>query len=319
MDTASRLLLFLDVVEHGSLMKAAESRKIDRSVVSKQISKLEDDLGVRLLNRTTRSISLTAAGGEMIKKASELRMLMQDTFTVAENFHSEPNGLLRIAAAPLIGRRYLQPVINQFQKDYPQVDIELRLDSKVADVVSEGIDLAFRVGEPKDGSFIARRIAQNRMIIAAAPSFIKTYGMPSKIEDLMHLPAATFVSTNARIKEIHYFNKQGHPCTQPMKSVFSANDGEVLIMKTLTGDAYFAGPCFILSDEIAKGDLIPLVTNTHLAEYSGMYAVYPHRDLPKRTLLFFNAVREYIGEEVPIWESNIKDFDNMYRPHYPRA
>lgn len=314
MDTASRLLLFLEVVEQGSLMRAAESRKIDRSVVSKQINKLEKDIGVRLLNRTTRSISLTAAGAEMVKKATELRVLMQDTLTVAENFHSEPNGLLRIAAAPLIGRRYLQPVINQFQKDYPQVDIELRLDSKVADVVSEGIDLGFRVGEPKDGSFIARHIAQNRMIIAAAPSFIENYGMPSKIEDLLHLPAATFVSANARIKEIRYFNEQGNPCTQPMRSVFSANDGEVLIMKTLTGDAYFAGPCFIMNDEITKGKLIPLVTNTHLAEYSGMYAVYPHRDLPKRTLLFLNAARQYIGEKTPIWESNIKGFATMYRP-----
>ena len=175
MDTTSRLLMLLEVVEQGSFAKAAEIRNIDRSVISKQISRLEDELGVRLLNRTTRSFSLTAAGAEMIKKADELRSLLGDTLRMAENYHLEPRGVLKITSSTLIGRRYLQPVINDFQKRFPQVEVELRLDDRLVDIVSEGFDLAFRVGEPKDSSLIARKIARNRLLLLASPAFIETY------------------------------------------------------------------------------------------------------------------------------------------------
>ena len=175
MDTTSRLLMLLEVVEQGSFAKAAEIRNIDRSVISKQISRLEDELGVRLLNRTTRSFSLTAAGAEMIKKADELRSLLGDTLRMAENYHLEPRGVLKITSSTLIGRRYLQPVINDFQKRFPQVEVELRLDDRLVDIVSEGFDLAFRVGEPKDSSLIARKIARNRLLLLASPAFIEPF------------------------------------------------------------------------------------------------------------------------------------------------
>lgn len=173
MDTTSRLLMLLEVVEQGSFAKAAEIRNIDRSVISKQISRLEDELGVRLLNRTTRSFSLTAAGAEMIKKAADLRELLGETLRMAENYHQEPRGLLKITASTIIGRRYLQPVINDFQKRFPQVEVELRLDDRLVDIVSEGFDLAFRIGEPKDSSLIARKIARNRLLILATPEFVE--------------------------------------------------------------------------------------------------------------------------------------------------
>lgn len=313
MDLTSRLLIFLEVVEQGSFIKAAELRNIDRSIVSKQMTKLERDLGVRLLNRTTRSFSLTAAGAEMVKKATELRFILQETVTLAENYHSEPKGVLKIAAAPLIGRRYLQPVINDFQIRYPQVEVELRLDSRVSDVVSEGVDIAFRVGEPKDASFVARKLARNRVIIAASPKFLDTFGKPNNLNDLTDLPAATFVSSTKRVQSLQYLNEAGEHCEHQLKSVYKANDGEVLIMKVLSGTAYFAGPSFIINKEILNGELVPILTNTKLVEYSGMYAVYPHRDLPVRTRLFFDAVRDYIGHEKPRWEETIPNFDNMYR------
>lgn len=313
MDTASRLLMFLDVVEQGTFVKASELRNIDRSVISKQVNKLEDDLGVRLLNRTTRSFSLTAAGAEMVKKAQELRLLLRDTAKIAENYHATPRGLLRIAAAPLIGRRYLQPVINEFQSRFPQVEVELRMDSRVADIVSEGFDIAFRVGEPKDSSFVARKIARNRLILAASPDFILYHGMPESISDLAHLPAATFVSNSTSIQSLPYYNASNELCQQELTSVYRANDGEVLVMAALSGNAFFAAPSFILNDEIQSGALIPILTHVKLREYSGMYAVYPHRDMPARTRLFLDSVRAYIGIDIPLWETKIPGFNNMYR------
>jgi DNA-binding transcriptional LysR family regulator len=312
MDTTSRLLMLLEVVEQGSFAKAAEIRNIDRSVISKQISRLEDELGVRLLNRTTRSFSLTAAGAEMIKKASELRELLGETVRMAENYHLEPRGVLKVTSSTLIGRRYLQPVLNDFQKRFPQVEVELRLDDRLVDIVSEGFDLAFRIGEPKDSSLIARKIARNRLLIVAAPEFIKTYGMPQTIEELVQLPAASYASNAMRVETIDYYDSKGEPCELKIKSVYRANDAEVLLMKAISGTTYFIAPAFIIDKEITQGQLVPILTDVKLKEFSHMYAVYPHRDLPVRTRLFFDAVREYLGKDKPIWENNIPNFEQMY-------
>ncbi|MBL4900749.1 MAG: LysR family transcriptional regulator [Colwellia sp.] len=313
MDTTSRLLMLLDVIEYGSFASAAENRNIDRSVISKQISKLEDDLSVRLLNRTTRSISLTAAGAEMIKKARELRELLNETIRLAENYHQEPRGILKITTSIIIAKYYLQPVINDFQKRFPQVEIELVLEDRVIDIVAEGVDLAFRVGELKDSSLIARKIARNRLAILVSPEFINTYGMPETIEELATLPAASYASRTLRFKSIHYINAKGERCEQLMKSVFRANDAELLLLKALSGSAYVVVPAFIIGDEVKNGDLVPILTDVNLSDYNAMYALYPHRDLPVRTRLFFDAVRDYIGKEKPIWEHNIPNFDNLYR------
>ncbi len=304
--------MFLEVVEQGSFAKAASLRHIDRSVISKQITRLEDELGVRLLNRTTRSFSITAAGAEMVKQAKALRALLNDTFRVAENYHLEPKGLLKIASSTIIGKRYIQPVINDFQKRFPQVEIELLLEDRLVDIVAEGVDVAFRVGEPKDSSLIARKIARNRLLILASPEYLDTYGEPTTIEELGALPAASYSSSALRVESIDYINKSGILAQQAIKSVYRANDAEVLMMKTLSGTTFFTAPAFIVADEVKSGQLKPILTHVHLKEYSGLYAVYPHRDLPVRTRLFFDAVKEYIGKDKPIWENNIPNFDAMY-------
>lgn len=312
MDTTSRLLLLLDVVERGSFSKAALSRNIDRSVISKQISRLEEDLGVRLLNRTTRSFSLTAAGAEMIKKSEQLRELLGDTIRLAENYHQEPRGVLKITAINIIGRRFLQPVINDFQKRFPQVEVELHLDDKVVDIVAEGIDLAFRMGEPKDSSLIARKVARNRYLILASPEFIENFGMPNSIEELINYPAASYSNINIKMDSIAYYNEKNEECEQKIHSVFRSNDGEALMMKVLSGNAYMIAPAFIVKDEVKDGSLVPLLTHVKLKQNRPMYAVYPHRDLPVRTRLFFDAVKEHIGKEIPIWENAIPNFDELY-------
>ena len=313
MDTTSRLLMLLDVVELGSFANAAQTKNIDRSVISKQISRLEDDLGVRLLNRTTRSFSLTAAGAEMVKKARELRVLLGQTVRLAENYHQEPRGVLKITSSSIIAKLYLQPVINDFQKRFPQVEVELRLDDRVVDIVAEGFDLAFRVGEPKDSTLIARKIARNRLAILASPEFINTYGAPKTIDELALLPAATYASNSLRVNSINYIDKDGNHKEKTIKSVFRANDGEVLLLKALSGTAFIVLPSFILAKEVIEGQLVPLLPSLHLSDFSAMYAVYPHRDLPVRTRLFFDAVREHIGKDSPIWENNIPNFEQLYQ------
>ncbi|WP_125718781.1 LysR family transcriptional regulator [Pseudoalteromonas rubra] len=313
MDTTSRLIMLLEVVEQGSFSKAAELRNIDRSVISKQIGKLEEELGVRLLNRTTRSFSLTAAGAEMVKKAADLRLLLQDTVQLAENYHQEPRGLLRITASSYIGKYYLMPVITDFQKRFPQVSVEIRMDDRVVDMISEGYDLAFRVGEPRDSSLVARKIARNKMLILATQRFIDTYGEPKTMADLADLPAASYSSSHLRFESISYIDEAGKPQEQPITPVFRSNDAEALMSKVLSHTAFFTAPAFFFADQVDTDQLVPLLTHVNLPDYSAVYAVYPHRDLPVRTRLFLDAARHYIGEQKPRWERNIPDIDQLYQ------
>ena len=312
MDTASRLLLFLEVTERGSFAKVAEHQGIDRSVVSKQIAKLEEEYGVRLMNRTTRSFSLTGAGNEVLRKAKELKILLAETTRLAENYHSEPKGTLKITSSYSIAERVLQPVINDFQRRFPQVTVELVITDRVVDIVGDGYDLAFRVGELRDSSLVARFLARNRLLLLAAPSFLKRYGNPKTVDELAQLPAAIYASESFRADYIDYINDDNEAVRMTMRSNYFANDIDMMKQKVIAGDCFYLAPAFHIYDEVKQGKLVPIMQNLKLKDFAAIYGVYPHRDLPIRTRLFFDAVKEYIGDQYPIWEDNIPDFQTMY-------
>lgn len=312
MDISSRMLLFLEVTERGSFAKVAEHRKVDRSVVSKQIAKLEEELGVRLLNRTTRSFSITGAGHEVLRKTQSLKALLEDTTRLAENYHQKPKGTLKITCSYSLAQQVLQPVINAFQQRFPEVLVELYITDHVVDIVGDGFDLAIRVGRLKDSSLIARYLARNRLLLLAAPDFIARYGMPTTPEELAKLPAACYAGNRFRVDYIDYVNDKGELDRLPIKYNFAANDVDMMKQHVLSGASYYLAPAFHIHDEVKSGQLVPIMTDMKLLDFAAIYAVYPHRDLPMRTRLFFEAVKEYIGDGVPAWESHIPGFDTMY-------
>ncbi|MDB1123411.1 LysR family transcriptional regulator [Vibrio algarum] len=312
MDTTSRLLLFLDVAERGSYGKAAERRNIDRSVVSKQISKLEKDLEVRLLNRSPRTLSLTAAGVEVKRKAETLRESLRQTIQVAQNFHTEPKGLLKITAITSLTKNILQPVIENFQECYPEVVIELHMNNRLVDVIGEGFDIAFRTGQLQDSSMVARHLARNRSVLVASPEYLRRYGEPQSIEELEQLPAGGFATDTFRITELRYINDQKQVQTMSMNCTYLGSDIDLVVQMALAGRIYCKIPSVHIRDEVSSGKLVPIMTDLKLASYSSFYAVYPHREMPMRTRLFLDAVKDYIGEGTPCWESNIPKFEEMY-------
>ena len=312
MDISSRMLLFLDVTERGSFAKVAEHRKIDRSVVSKQIAKLEDELGVRLLNRTTRSFSITGAGNEVRRKAITLKALLDDTTKLAENYHLEPKGTLKITCSYSFAEQIVQPVINNFSTKFPEVHIELSVSDTLVDIVGDSFDLAFRVGDLKDSSLVARFLARNRLLLLAAPSFIERFGEPKTIEELKQLPAATYSGRSIKADYIDFRNDNDEVERISMNSVYSADDIDMMKSHVISGASYYLAPAFHIRDEVTSGKLVPIMTQLKLLDFAAIYAVYPHRDLPLRTRLFFEAVKEYIGDSTPAWERNIPGFDKMY-------
>lgn len=312
MDLASRLLLLLEVVDAGSFVKVSEQRNVDRSVISKQITKLEEELGVRLLNRTTRSLSLTAAGSEMINQAKRLRDLLNNTHRLAQTYHSEPRGTLKITSSSLFGRQYIQKAILEFQRRYTDVEVELRLEDRVVEMVGEGFDIGFRLGVPKDSSLISTKIARNRMLIVASPAFIERYGAPQSIEELEQLPAVVYSSTGLLIDKIKYLDEDGEDAHIQLNTAYKANEAEILTSTALSGNMIAAVTAQMIDDEILTGKLVPIMTQLHLSDYGTFYAVYPHRNPPIKTKLFIEILREIVGQQTPIWETRIPGFHNMY-------
>ena len=183
MDIAKRLDLFLDVVKQGSYTKAANLRQIDRSALSKQIMILEKELGIRLLNRSTRSLSLTEAGKEVLKQAESVRQTVSDTYRIVESFNNEPKGLLRITSPTLFGKLYVHKVVKKFMRTYPEAHIHLTLDNQKLKLIEERYDLAFRIGNLGDSNLIAKKLADNHPVILASEDFIKDQATHNNCND----------------------------------------------------------------------------------------------------------------------------------------
>ncbi|EAS42846.1 LysR family transcriptional regulator [Photobacterium profundum] len=312
MDFSSRLLLLLEVIELGSFTNVSEQRNVDRSVISKHISRLEGELGVRLLNRTTRSLSLTAAGNEIVNQAKLLRNLLNDTHRLAQNYHSEPKGILRITSSAMFGRQYVQQAVLAFQQQYPEVDVELRLEDRFMDMVSEGFDIGFRIGKPKNSSLIIRKVARNRLLIVASPEFIEKHGEIKTIEQLEALPAAVYAAPGLLIDKFTYFDSNKESKKLQLNVAYKVNDVEMITKTAVAGNMLAVVTAQMIENEILEGKLIPIMTQLHLDDFGTFYAVYPHRDAPIKTKLFIDTLKSIIGEDIPSWENHIPNFDKMY-------
>ncbi|GIU15240.1 MULTISPECIES: LysR family transcriptional regulator [unclassified Shewanella] len=312
MDFSSRLLLLLEVIELGSFTNVAERNNLDRSVISKQISRLEKELGVRLLNRTTRSLSLTAAGNEMIAQAKQLRDLLSDTRRLAQNYHSEPRGYLRLTSSMMFGRQYVQDAISVFQKKYPDIQCELRLEDKLVDMVQEGFDIGFRIGKPKSSSLISRKIARSRLLIVASPDFIQQHGDIETVTKLESLPATIYSTPGLFMDKFSYLDDNHVSQHFQLNAAYKVNDVEMVVKSVVAGNTLAVVTAQMIQNEVIEGKLIPIMTHLNLDDFGTFYAVYPHRDAPIKTKLFIEVLKSIIGEDTPVWEQNIPDFENLY-------
>lgn len=315
MDMATRLDLFLDVVRQGSYTKAAELRLIDRSALSKQIKLLESELGIRLLNRSTRSLSLTEAGKEVLKQAESVRQTISDTHRIAESFHGKPKGLLRITSPTLFGKLYVQKAIKTFMEKYPEADIQLDLNNKIVNVIEDRYDIAFRIGDIRDSNLVARKLADNKIAILASRSFIKKYGTPKSPEELVELPAVFFSDGGLVVDKIPIGRDQktGDFRLREFKGRYRVNEQELVLDAIRSGLGFGVLALYMLGDNIRKFDLVPLLTNYALPEtFGALYAVYPHRNPTPLIKKFLETFQETIGD-TPIWESFIDDYASYYQ------
>jgi len=314
-DITTRLDLFLDVARHGSFTKAADSRLIDKSALSKQIKLLESELGIRLLNRSTRSLSLTEAGKEVLKQAESIRQTISDTHRIVESFHGNPKGLLRITSPTLFGKLYVQEAIRIFMDKYPDADIQLNLSNEILNVIDDRYDIAFRIGDVRDSNLVARKLADNKIAILASNSFVEQYGNPNTPEELVTLPAVIFSSGGLVVNKIPIGrdSESGELRLREFIGRYRVNEQELVLDAVKSGLGFGVLALYMLGDNIKKHNLVPLVTNHALPQsFGALYAIYPHRNPTPLVVKFLETFKKTIGE-VPIWESYIDDYDSYYQ------
>ena len=266
-------------------------------MVSKSVTRLEQRLGVRLLNRTTRRISLTEAGTELYRK-SAMAIAQLDI----GRYQTEPRGTLRLSAPTSFTLLHLRQRLARFLERYPHVTLELALEDRVVDIVEDGYDAALRIGVLSDSSLIARRLAPSRMLLCAAPAYLAARGEPEHPDDLAGHNFLRYAYMS--VPEIPMTGPNGESASLGFAGNLVCNNGDALLAAALTGQGIVVLPTFYVGQHLAEGALRVVLPHWALPELT-IYAVYPvNRHLAAKVRLFVDFLAErYDSKRHSAWGS----------------
>lgn len=301
MDRLTELEVFNRVVENSSFTAAADKLDMSRAMVSKYVIALETRLGARLLNRTTRRLSLTEAGRDFYQQTSEILQALATAEAQLSESVVAPRGSLNINAPMSFGILHLAPLIKRYLDEFADVSINLDLNDRMVDLVDEGYDLAIRIGQLADSSLIARKIASDRLIVCASPDYLKKRGTPRKPGDLANHDCLFY--SYQQIKDGWRF--QGPDGVETIKTTgrLRTNNGNVIAEAAVSGLGIAVQPGFIACDYLNDGRLVPLLEQYQMPEL-GIYAVYPEtRFLTPKVRSFIDYLIAKFGGR-PFWPSS---------------
>jgi DNA-binding transcriptional LysR family regulator len=268
------LEVFVQVVNSGNFAKAAAVLDINPSAISRRISHLEDQLGVRLFHRTTRSLNLTEVGERYFSRCLSILADLEEADREARQHSEAPQGLLHISCSTLFAHRHLLTRIPEFLAQYPRIGIQLILTDDVIDVVGEGIDVAIRVGELADSSLITRRLMSDRRIICASPIYLEQYGTPTTPDDLA---AHNCLALNAYKTTLNQwrFRDQSGLREISVNGNLTVNSGVALYEAVLAGLGIARVTAFLANQALQSGQLLHLLSEYEDENDVGIYAVFP--------------------------------------------
>lgn len=293
---------FIKVVELNSFTDAAEVLGVSRTMASKHVADLEAAIGTRLLNRTTRSLSLTEAGSEFFDGAKAGLALLDEAQAKAANLSIRPTGRLRLNTPMSFGILHVAPIIPAFVKNYPAVKIDLSLNDRVVDLVDEGFDMAIRIGRLKDSSLVARRLAECRMVVCASPEYLADHGTPEKPEDLEKHACLTY--TNWSDRDSWRFERDGNMSEVKIDGPVLSNNGDAVTAAAIGGAGIILQPTFLVGDALRDGRLKRLLADWATVDLA-IFAVFPPGRTPS---LKARAFAEFLGQRLkpaPYWDEGI--------------
>jgi DNA-binding transcriptional LysR family regulator len=292
--------VFARVVEARSFSAAARALGLSKSAVSKEIARLEDHLGVRLLNRTTRRLALTEAGALFYERCARVLREAAEAERAVQDLGTEPRGLLRLNAPMSFGHLHLAPAVADFLARHPAVRIEMTLEDRVIDVVGEGFDIVVRIADLPPSSLVARRIAINRRVVCAAPAYLAVHGTPELPQDLARHNCLNY--TYLASGDVWRFRGTGGPVAVRVSGSFSANNGDVLRQAAVAGLGIILMPTFLIGPELQSGALLPIL-NDYRESDTSIYALYPPtRHVSPKVRAFIDFLVERFGPE-PYWDA----------------
>lgn len=300
LDVLAAMRVFTRVVEFMSFSKAAEKLALSPGMTSRYVAQLEAHLGVRLLNRTTRHLSLTAAGADYCQQAQQVLAMVEQAAQSAAREVVEPRGTLRITSSLAFGGTHLGEAVAAYLVRHPQVDIEIMLTERVVDLVEEGVDLAVRVAATIDEGLIARPICPARFIACASPAYLQRHGTPASPADLDAHNCLTFAAPET--SQVWRFRRDGECSTFKVRGSLHGNNGNILCRAAEQGLGVIYQPTFMVYESLRQQKLVPLFPDWEADCYT-VYAVYPNRQfLPGKVRSFIDFLLERFGPE-PYWDA----------------
>ena len=290
---------FVRIVEAGSISRASEQLGTVKSAVSRRLAELEQDLGVQLLQRTTRTSSLTEAGRHYYQRAVQILADVNELNNSSSNKTTELVGQLRIAVPTSFGLLHLAPAINEFAELHPKLIIHLDFSDRQVDLVEEGFDLAIRIAALKDSTLIARRLAPINIRLCASPDYLKRHGAPKSPSDLKRHHALHF--THLTDSKWKFVSPQGKPVSTAINIKMSASNGDFLRSAAIAGHGIIRSPTFIIWRNLQNGSLVPVMTDYKIDPLNA-YAIYPStRYLSQRLRVLIDfLVKKFEGQ--PYWD-----------------
>ena len=301
-DVLMGMQVFTRVVEMKSFAKAADRLNLSRGMTSRYVAQVEEHLGVRLINRTTRQLSLTEAGETYYQQASQILALVAESEHKAASEASVPRGTLRITSSTAFGGNLLGEAIGAYLQSNPQVKVDIMLCERMVDLIDEGFDLAIRVADSIAPGLVARSFTSVRFVACASPDYLNRHGTPIHPADLKLHNCLTFeesVSPNE-----WRFKRSSETSTVKVQGSFHGNNGNILCNAAAGGLGIIYQPTFLTHEHIRSGRLVHLFPDWQTDTFNA-YAVYPHRKyLAPKVRSFIDFIVEYFAPR-PHWEEDL--------------
>lgn len=302
MDDPIQMVTFARVVEAGSFALAARRLEVSTSVASKHVAKLEQSLGARLLNRSTRKLSLTEAGEVLYAHCARLILELEGTEQSLAQTQTELRGVLRVSAPPSMVALHIAPTLAEFRRRHPQLELEFDLSNRVIDFAEESYDMALRVTRQPAPNLHSRALAPLRMCVVASPGYLRNHGLPVHPAQLAEHECLLFSPEPDPTLWV-FHDPGGHALRVQVRGAFRSNVMEPLHKMALHGLGVAHLPSYMVGEDVRHGRLVLLLPGWSAHEGASIHAVWPaHRRDSRKVGLFVDFLVERFGADEPYWD-----------------
>ena len=301
LDRVTGMQVFTRVAALGSLSAAARALGMSQTMATKHVAAVEERLGVKLLHRTTRRLTLTEAGRHYLDAAERVLAELEDAEAAVSAERLEARGTLRVNVPVSFGIREIAPLLPEFARSHPSVTVDLGLNDRVVDLIEEGWDMAVRIGRVAESTMIVRKLALCRTALCAAPAYLAERGTPRRVSDLKDHNCLGYTLSRALGSDRWSFGIDG-AVTVPVSGNLRVNNGDALVAAAIAGQGLIYQPTFLVNGEIRAGRLVSVTLDHPAIEVAGVFALYPaDRRPPAKVRTFIDFLAQRFGS-VPPWD-----------------